>query len=232
MISIQSLSFIALTVVVFVSSFLLQRRFNHPMLNPVLISILVICGVLVGMDIPYQEYRQGGDYLTELLGVAVVALGVPLYQQIKDIRRELPGILLIIILSSSFALANSIFLATLAGANSQIALSLASQSVTTPIAIMITSSLDGIPALSAIAVIFAGIMGAVFGMPLMALMRITSPKARGIAMGAASGAIGTARITQNSLKEGAYSALALVLSASISALLAPVVIPAVLGWLS
>ncbi|WP_194842550.1 LrgB family protein [Endozoicomonas sp. OPT23] len=232
MISIQALMFIAMTVGVFGVSHFLQVRFRHPLLNPVLISILTICGILVYMDIPFHEYREGGDYLTDLLGIAVVALGVPLYQQAKDIRRELPGVLLIITLSSSFALANTIFLATMAGASSDVALSLAPKSVTTPIAVMITTSLDGIPALSAIAVIFTGIMGAVFGIPLLSLMRITSPKARGIAMGAASHAIGTARITQSSLQEGAYSALALVLSASMSALLAPIVIPAVLGWLA
>ncbi len=232
MMSIQALIYIVLTVVVFSVSHLLQKRFKHPLLNPVLISILAICGMLVSMEIPYHEYQEGGDYLTDLLGIAVVALGVPLYQQSKDIRRELPGVFLIITISSCFALSNTIFLATLAGASSEVALSLAPKSVTTPIAVMITSSLNGIPALSAIAVIFTGIMGAVFGIPLLSLMRITSPKARGIAMGAASHAIGTARITQSSLQEGAYSALALVLSASISALLAPIVIPTVLGWLS
>ncbi len=229
---IKGLLYCSLTVAVYLIAWKLQNRFKYSLLNPLLISILVLVGILLVGNIPYSDYQQGGDWLSNLLGIAVVALGVPLYQQMRDIHRELPGVILVVFISSLFALVSAVILAVLAGADGQVAVSLAPKSVTTPIAVMIVDSLNGVPSLTAIAVILTGLMGAIFGLPLLSLLKITDPKARGIAMGTACHALGTARMVQSSLKEGAYSALALVLSASISALLAPWVIPRVLGWLS
>ncbi|WOG27632.1 LrgB family protein [Endozoicomonas sp. 8E] len=227
----KSLLYCSLTVAVYLIAWKLQNRFKYSLLNPLLISILVLVGILLVGNIPYSDYQQGGDWLSNLLGIAVVALGVPLYQQMRDIHRELPGVILVVFISSLFALVSTVILAVLAGADGQVAISLAPKSVTTPIAVMIVDNLNGVPSLTAIAVILTGLMGAIFGLPLLSLLKITDPKARGIAMGTACHALGTARMAQSSLKEGAYSALALVLSASISALLAPWVVPRVLGWL-
>ncbi len=227
----KGLLYCSLTLVVYLIAWKLQNRFKYSLLNPLLISILVLVGILLADNIPYSDYQQGGNWLSNLLGIAVVSLGVPLYQQMRDIHQELPGVILVVFISSLFALVSTVILAVLAGADGQVAISLAPKSVTTPIAVMIVDSLNGVPSLTAIAVILTGLMGAIFGLPLLSLLKITDPKARGIAMGTACHALGTARMVQSSLKEGAYSALALVLSASISALLAPWVIPRVLGWL-
>lgn len=227
----SSLFYLLLTVGIFLLGSRLQKKYQHPLLNPVLLSIVFLVAVLLSFDIPYADYQSGGHWLSDLLNLAVVALGVPLYKQMKEISRELPGIILLVSLASAFALCSTVLLAVIAGADGEIALSLAPKSVTTPIAVLIVDNMDGVPSLAAIAVILTGLMGAIFGVPLMNALKITSPKARGIAMGTASHALGTARIVQDSLQEGAYSALALVLSASISALLAPVVVPALLIWL-
>ncbi|WP_252177464.1 LrgB family protein [Endozoicomonas sp. 4G] len=224
----KGLLYCSLTIAVYLMAWKLQNRFQHSLLNPVLISILVLAGMLLAGNIPYSDYQQGGDWLSKLLNIAVVALGVPLYQQMREIHRELPGVILVVFISSLFALVSTVILALLAGADGQVAISLAPKSVTTPIALMIVDNLNGVPSLAAIAVILTGLMGAIFGLPLLSLLKITDPKARGIAMGTACHALGTARMAQSSLKEGAYSALALVLSASISALLAPWVVPWVL----
>ncbi|KEQ13940.1 LrgB family protein [Endozoicomonas numazuensis] len=228
----KGLLYCSLTVAVYLIAWKLQNRFKHSLLNPVLISILVLAGILLAGNIPYSDYQQGGDWLSNLLGLAVVSLGVPLYQQMREIHRELPGVILVVFVSSLFALVSTVVLAVMAGADGQVAISLAPKSVTTPIAVMIVDNLNGVPSLAAIAVILTGLMGAIFGLPLLSLLKITDPKARGIAMGTACHALGTARIVQNSLQEGAYSALALVLSASISALLAPWLVPWVLSWIS
>ncbi len=228
----KGLLYCSMTVVVYLTAWQLHNRFKYSMLNPLLVSILVVVGILLVGNIPYSDYEQGGDWLSNLLGIAVVALGVPLYQQMRDIHRELTGVILVVFVSSLFALVSTVILAVLAGADGQVALSLAPKSVTTPIAVLIVDNLNGVPSLAAIAVILTGLMGAIFGLPLLSLLKITDPKARGIAMGTACHALGTARMVQSSLKEGAYSALALVLSASISALMAPWLVPWVLGWLN
>ncbi|WP_461534630.1 LrgB family protein [Spongorhabdus nitratireducens] len=226
MIAGTGLCYLLFTVLVYLLCYALYRRYRFPLFNPVLLSIVIIAGTLLVLKIPYSHYQQGGDWLIRPLGIAVVALGVPLYEQMKEIRRELPGVILIVGLSCCLALTVTVLLALAVGADEQVAISLAPKSVTTPIAVMIAEHMEGgIPALTAIAVIITGLTGAIVGVPLLSLMKITSPKARGIAMGTACHAIGTARIVQDSLQQGAYSALALVLSASLSALLAPVVVP-------
>ena len=229
---IKSLLYLSLTVLVFMLAYRLQQRYRKPLLNPVLITILVLSAMLLVGNISYGDYNLGGKWLTDLLGLAVVALGVPLYQQMKEIHRELPAVILVVTLASLFALVSTVILALLAGADGQVALSLAPKSVTTPIAVLVVENMNGVPSLAAIAVILSGLMGAIFGIPLLSLLKIKSPKARGIAMGTAAHALGTARIVQDSLQEGAYSALALVLSASVSALMAPVVVPMIISWMS
>ena len=141
----KGLLYCSLTVAVYLIAWKLQNRFKHSLLNPVLISILVLAGILLAGNIPYSDYEQGGNWLSNLLGLAVVALGVPLYQQMRDIHKELPGVILVVFASSLFALISTVILAVMAGADGQVAISLAPKSVTTPIAVMIVDNLNGVP---------------------------------------------------------------------------------------
>ncbi|RCU50859.1 LrgB family protein [Corallincola luteus] len=225
------LFYFLLTILVYLAAVHLQRRIEHPLLNPVLITLLVLVCLLLGLGIPYVDYQAGGHWLSDLLAPSVVALGVPLYKQIKQIKRELPGVLLVVALATIFALTSTVVLAILVGAEAEIAISLAPKSVTTPIAVMIVEQMQGEPSLGALAVIVTGLLGAIAGIPLLNLMGIREPKSRGIAMGTACHALGTARIVQEGGEQGAYSALALVLSATISAILAPILVPLILQWI-
>jgi len=56
-------------------------------LQPVLISMLVVIGVLVGCGLSYVEYRKSTEILSILLGPATVALAVPLYLNLRRIRQ-------------------------------------------------------------------------------------------------------------------------------------------------
>lgn len=86
-------------------------------------------------------------------------------------------------------------------------------------------SIGGIPAISAVCVIFVGVLGAVFGHTLLNLMRIKTKSARGLAMGTASHALGTARSAELDYQEGAFSSLALVICGIITSLIAPFLFP-------
>ena len=119
--------------------------------------------------------------------------------------------------------------ALLMGASPQIAASILPKSVTTPIAMAVGGSLGGIPAISAMCVIFVGILGAVFGHTLMNAMRIHTKAARGLAMGTASHALGTARCAELDYQEGAFSSLALVICGIITSLLAPFIFPLIVA---
>lgn len=227
---IMPIFYLLLTVTTYRLAMVLQQRFQHPLLNPVLISLTLLVALLLLAEIPYQNYMAGAHWLSDLLGLSVVALGVPLFQQLQHIRRELPGVLLVVALSTLFALFSTVILALLVGAEAYIATSLAPKSVTTPIAVMIVEQMQGSPSLAALAVIVTGLVGAIAGLPLLDLLGIHRPKARGIAMGTACHALGTARIVNEGEEQGAYSALALVLSATMSAIFAPLLVPHLINW--
>lgn len=213
------------TLVVYLLALRLQKRCPHPLMNPVLITIVLLISALLWLDISYAQYNQGAKWLTWLMEPAVVALGLPLYQQMKSIRRDLPALLLIISGSALLALVSTVVMLRLLGGDLLLVASLAPRSVTTPVAIAVAEPLGGAGALAALGVLITGLLGAMFGLPLLKLARIVNPKAQGVAMGVASHALGTATMMKEGEQQGAYSALSLVLCAIITALLAPMVVP-------
>ena len=93
----------------------------------------------------------------------------------------------------------------------------------------VSGSIGGIPAISAVCVIYVGILGAVFGHTLLNLMRITTKASRGLSMGTASHALGTARCAEMDYQEGAFSSLALVICGIMTSLIAPFLFPVILS---
>jgi predicted murein hydrolase (TIGR00659 family) len=158
----------------------------------------------------------------------VVALAFPLYEQIHQIRARWKSIITVCFIGSMTAMISGGAIALLMGAKPEIAASILPKSVTTPIAMAVAESIGGIPAISAVCVIFVGILGAVFGHSLLSLLRINTNSSRGLAMGTASHALGTARCVEMDYQQGAFSSLALVICGIITSLAAPFVFPILL----
>lgn len=220
--------YLPLTVLIYLLAVKLQQRINLTVLNPVLITLCVLVTLLLVTATPYADYQAYSSWLTKLLEPAIVALGIPMYQQMRSIRQALPKILLTVTAAAFLAITTTVGLCLMIKAGDLIAASLAPKSVTTPIAVIISESVEGMPALSAMAVMVTGLVGAIFGEPWLTWLKVTTPTARGMAMGIASHALGTAQIAKHNHQSGAYSALALVLSAVISALLCPLLVPLLL----
>ena len=181
-----------LTLAVYFAARWLARKLNMPLLNPLLVSMAVIIPLLLLSGISYERYFQGSRILNDLLQPAVVALAFPLYEQLHQIRARWKSIITVCFIGSLTAMISGGAIALWLGATPEIAASILPKSVTTPIAMAVADSLGGIPAISAVCVIFVGILGAVFGHTLFNLLKITTPSARGLAMGTASHALGTA----------------------------------------
>ncbi|MFG1172044.1 CidB/LrgB family autolysis modulator [Erwiniaceae bacterium CAU 1747] len=220
-----------LTVGVFLAARQLAARVKISLVNPLLIAMAVIIPLLLLLQIPYTRYFQGSAILNSLLQPAVVALALPLYEQIHQIRARWKSIISVCFIGSVTAMISGTAIALWLGATPEIAATLLPKSVTTPIAMAVSGSLGGIPAISAICVLMAGVLGAVFGHMLLNLLRVRAASARGLAIGNASHAIGTARAVEMDPQEGAFSSLALVLCAIITSLLAPFIFPVLLHWL-
>ncbi|EPE7165193.1 CidB/LrgB family autolysis modulator [Cronobacter sakazakii] len=218
-----------LTLLVFFAARKLAARLKSPLLNPLLVCMVVLIPFLMLSHIPYERYFQGSRILNDLLQPAVVALAFPLYEQLHQIRARWKSIITICFAGSMVAMVTGTSVALLMGASPEIAASVLPKSVTTPIAMAVGGSLGGIPAISAVCVIFVGILGAVFGHTLLNMMRIKTKSARGLAMGTASHALGTARCAELDYQEGAFSSLALVICGIITSLVAPFLFPLILA---
>ncbi|MBU2869400.1 LrgB family protein [Colwellia sp. E2M01] len=216
-------TFITISVYQFAAG--LQQKWLSIWLNPMLITILILVPVLLWLDINYQEYSQATYFLNMMLEPAIVALGYPLYQQFKQIRfhwREITSILalgVIVVISISF------FFAMLLIKAPEIAIALSLKSVTTPIGITLTDQLSGDSSITAFAIMLAGLFGGLLGPTWLNFIGVRSAKSQGLAIGSASHVIGTAVLVRISAEHGAYSSVALIISALLTALISPWLVP-------
>lgn len=220
---------IALTFVVYLASQLLQKRTGISFLNPILLTIIVLICILLGCGVDYESYAEGGQYIEFWLKPAVVALGVPLYRQLESIRKQLLPILAAELAGCVIGTVSVVVVAKLLGATSDVVISLAPKSVTTPIAMEIASTLGGIPALTAAVVVCTGIFGGIAGFKMMKLSHVKSPIAQGLSMGTAAHAVETSVAMESGYRYGAFSSLGLTLNGLFTALLTPFILSA-LGY--
>ncbi len=203
---------------------LLYARTRLFLLHPVLVTIAALIALLKGLGIDYETYMGGGRIIGFFLGPAVVALGVPLYRQLGEIRRRLKPLVASIALGSVLGILSASVPAMLLGSPREVVVSLAPKSVTTPIAMEISRLLGGLPPLTAVVVIVTGIFGAVLGPSFLSLIGVRSPVAMGLAMGAASHGIGTARALEEGELQGAAAGIAIGLNGIATAILTPLLL--------
>jgi predicted murein hydrolase (TIGR00659 family) len=193
-------------------------------LQPVLVSMLVLICVLLGSGVSYGEYRKSTEILSILLGPATVALAVPLYLNLRRIRQLLWPVVITLIVGGTFATGLCVGLGWLLGADHMILMTLAPKSVTSPIAMLVAEQIGGVAALAAVFVLITGVLGAIFGPGLLTLIKVEHPAARGMALGLAAHAVGTAVALQEGEECGAFAALGMSLMGVATALFLPLAV--------
>ncbi len=216
---------IALTFGSYFLGKLLRRRTGWAIMNPILVAIATVIIFLNVTDISYDTYNEGGRMIEFWLRPAVVALGVPLYQQLETIKKQFMPILVSELAGCIVGIVSVVIIARLLGASREVVLSLAPKSVTTPIAMEITKAIGGIPSLTAAVVVCVGLMCAVAGYRTMGFAHVRTPMAQGLSMGTAAHALGTATSMDVSKLHGAYASLGLTLNGIFTALITPSIIP-------
>jgi predicted murein hydrolase (TIGR00659 family) len=209
---------IAITFGAYFASTKLYQVMGSPIFaHPLLIAIAAVALTLNLSSVPYELYFQSAEPLHLLLGPVVVLLAVPLWRQLNAIRDLGPKLLLVLFIGAVTGVATSAGVALLLAAPAELVSTLAPKSVTTAVAINLSESLGGVPAITAVVVILTGLVGATFGWPLLHALRICDPRAKGFAIGVASHVIGTARVFQIDQKAGAFSSLGMILNALMTA---------------
>ena len=197
----------------------IQKWTGWVVLNPILITIAALIALLQLTGISYETSKQGGQYIDFWLKPALVALGVPLYQNLGQIRRQLLPILMSQLVGCLVGLVSVPLIASALGASHEVIVSLAPKSVTPPIATEVRTTSGGIPSLTAAIVVIVGLFGAIFGFKILEVWHVHNPFSQGISMGTAAHAVGTSRAMEKGEIYGAYSSLGLILNGVITALL-------------
>jgi predicted murein hydrolase (TIGR00659 family) len=216
---------LTITLLAYQAAFWLFRRSGQrAWANPVLTAIFLVTLFLWLTKTPYARYFEGAQFVHFLLGPATVALAVPLFAQLKRLRRMALPLVVALLAGSVTAAVSAMAIAKALGATPATIYSLAPKSVTTPIAMGVAEQIGGLPSLTAVIVIVTGIVGAA-GFPLLfRLLGVRDQAAQVFAVGVAAHGIGTARAFLVSEEMGAFSALAMGLNGMLTAVLLPVLL--------
>lgn len=221
---------IAITFSTYFAAKKLQQHTGRVALNPILLTIAALIVFLKATGISYTTYSKAGSQIDFWLKPAIVALGVPLYLQLKVIRKQIIPILLSQLVGCVVGIVSVVVTAKWLGASETVVVSLAPKSVTTPIAMEVAAAQGGIPSLTAAIVVSVGLFGAVCGFRVLQVGRVKSPIAQGLSMGTASHAVGTSRAMETGAKYGAFAGVGLILNGLLTAILTPIIL-SLLKWL-
>ncbi|WP_020614854.1 LrgB family protein [Paenibacillus daejeonensis] len=201
---------VALTVGIYMLSITANRRLRW--LHPLFTCSVLIIAILLLLDIPYDDYMAGGEWITFLLGPATVALAVPLHKHWELIRNQLLPITTGITVGVAVGFASNAFLIRAFGGSDELLFTVLPKSATAPISIEIVARLGGIPELGAVLTVLTGLFGSMVGTWCLRKIGVHTDLAIGIAMGTAAHGIGTAKVLRDSERQGAYSSLAMGLT--------------------
>lgn len=218
---------LTLTFGVYFLARFIQRKVGWAWLNPILVSIAFLILFLKLAGVSYDTFEKSGAKIDFWLKPAVVALGVPLYRQLSAIKKQILPIVVSQLVGCATGIVSVVLIAKWMGASKPVILSLVAKSVTTPIAMEVTSTLGGIPSLTAAIVVAVGILGAIIGFRVLHFGRIKHADSQGLSIGTASHAVGTSAAMQRGEEQGAFASLGLILNGVFTAVLASVL----LSWI-
>ena len=203
---------VALSLVSFWIGVMLKKKFKLGLFNPLLISIVISIVVLLIGKIDYNTYNEGAKYLSWLLTPATVCLAIPLYEQWELLKQNYKAVLFGLLAGTVTSLTTVFVLAKLCGLSHEEYVTLLPKSITTAIGMGVSEELGGYVTITVAVIIITGVLGNMFGELICKLFKITEPISKGLAFGASSHAIGTAKALEIGEVEGAMSGLAIAVS--------------------
>lgn len=203
----------------------LRQKLKQPLINPTLVTTILVIAFLKFLDIPWQSFEQASGYLSFWLQPVVVCMAVPLYVQWQKIRVQWLPIIISQTIGSVVGIVSGVWLVKVLGGSLDSMIAIAAKSVTMPIAIEVTNVLDGVVGISAATVLVAGVVGQIMGVYVLETFKAKRPMSQGLSLGTASHALGTARSMQLGSRYVAYATVGLILNGILTAFLAPVIVP-------
>ncbi len=215
---------VAFTLAGYAVSKPLYLKYPNPFLHPVIVIPALIIAVLTAWGPPYTAYEPAKDLMTVLLPPATVSLALPLYRHRKLLRLQALPILCGVALGAASAMLSAALIARLGGLPREVVMSILPKGISIPFAVEVAAQHGGIPALAAAFVVATGTMGTFVGSWSLTRCGITDPLSRGLALGTASHAQGTAIALQEGEAQGAMAGLAMILAGLFTAAVAPLAV--------
>jgi lrgB protein len=190
----------------------LKRKTGWGFMNPLLISIILVIACLLITGVSYEEYNADANWLSYLLTPATICLAVPLYQQVELLKKNYKAIISGIAAGVLSSLLTVLVLALLFNFDHATYATFLPKSIITAIGMGVSEELGGFVSITVVVIIISGVLGNIFAEKFLSLLKIDEPIAKGIAIGSASHAIGTAKAMEMGTIEGATSGLSIVVS--------------------
>ncbi|MHC1684800.1 MAG: LrgB family protein [Clostridiaceae bacterium] len=215
---------VMISLVAFEIGLLINKKTRISVLNPLLISILIVIGALLTFDISLDDYNKGGQLISFFLAPSTVVLAVPLYKKFSLLKANAVPIIVGVFTGCIVSITSVILLSKIFGLSKLLEISLVPKSVTTPIGMEISNQLGGISAVTVASIVITGIIGAIIAPIVFKVFRIKDKVAMGVAIGTSAHALGTTKAVEMGEVEGAMSGLAIGVSGLITVIIAPIII--------
>lgn len=212
-----------LTIGAFMVGAWVQQKTKCVAFNPIIVAVILVVGFLLITKYPVADYQAGTQPISWFITPATVCLALPLYEQLKTLKKNLPAILTGVAAGTVTSLMVVLGMCILFKTDRAITVSLLPKSITTAMGIVLSQQNGGIQALTATVIIVTGIIGNLAGSFLCRLFRIKHPIAQGVAFGTASHVVGTSKANELSPLTGAVSSLSLATAGILTAILFPIV---------
>jgi len=201
-----------------------ERSNRHPLANPVAIAVALVAVTLWAIDMPYATYFEGAQFVHFLLGTATVALAVPIYEGLPQLRGRIVPLFAALLSGGAVSIVSAVGIARLLGADDAIVGGMYAKSVTAPIAMGIAERIHVSPTLTAVFAVTTGILGAVLARFVLNLVGAKEWWQRGFALGVAAHGIGTARAFSLNAEAGTFASLGMGLHGVLGAVLIPLLL--------
>lgn len=200
---------------------LLKKKFKSPLLNPLLISIILVIAILVALDVDYQSYNISAKYLSYLLTPATVCLAIPLYEQIEKLKSNWKAIVAGIVSGIISCVLCVYAFSLIFGLTHEQYVTLLPKSITTAIGMDVSTELGGITTITVAVIIITGVFGNIVGEPICKLFHTQSLSQR-VWEGSSAHAIGTAKAMEMGEVEGAISSLSIAVTGLLTVIAASI----------
>ena len=201
-----------ISIITYEIGVLIKKKLKLAIFNPLLISIALIIVLLLAFHIKYNVYESGAQYLSYFLTPATVALAVPLYEQIEPLKKNWKAIVAGILSGALTSALCVLAVALIFQLDHKQYVTLLPKSITTAIGMGLSEELGGIVTITVAVIVVTGVIGNMFAESICKLFHIKDPVAKGIGIGSASHAMGTAKAMEMGEIEGAMSSLSIAVS--------------------